>query len=123
MSRRKYSKKSLFLALTACLLLHPVLSGAAPEPLKTLGFDDMSCQAWKQSKEDAERRTLYITWIRGLLTGHNYARPSQQVSTISSGTIEMWVNRYCSDHPQGGFNEAALRLSDQYSGRNAAITK
>lgn len=105
------------------LLLALSLSTAQAEPLKTLGFDDMSCQAWKQSKGDADQRGLYIAWIRGLLTGHNYARPSQQVSTISSGTIEQWVNNYCNEHSKEGFNDAALRLSDQYSGRNAAITK
>lgn len=122
MSYSKY-RKPLSLALAALALLALGPSPARAEPLKILGFDDMSCQAWKQSKNDTDQRAVYIVWIRGLLTGHNYARPSQQVSTISSGTIEQWVNRYCSDHPQSGFNEAALRLSDQYSGRNAAITK
>lgn len=122
MSYRKYwNPLSLALAALALLALGP--SPARAEPLKILGFDDMSCQAWKQSKNDTDQRAVYIVWIRGLLTGHNYARPSQQVSTISGGTIEQWVNRYCNDHPQSGFNEAALRLSDQYSGRNAAITK
>lgn len=122
MSDRKYWNP-LSISLAALTLLALGLSSARAEPLKVLGFDDMSCQVWKQSKGDTDQRALYIAWIRGLLTGHNYARPSQQVSTISSGTIEQWVNRYCSDHPQSGFNEAALRLSDQYSGRNAAITK
>jgi len=122
MSYREY-RKPFFISLAALALATLGLSSAQAEPLKTLGFDDMSGQTWKQSKDDSDRRTLYITWIRGLLTGHNYARPDQQVSTISSGTIEQWVNRYCNDHPQSGFNEAALRLSDQYSGRKSAITK
>jgi hypothetical protein len=89
------------------LLLALGLSSAQAEPLKTLGFDDMSCQAWKQSKGDVDQRGLYIVWIRGLLTGHNYARPSQQVSTISSGTIEQWVSNYCNEHSKEGFNYAA----------------
>ncbi|MDP3539616.1 MAG: hypothetical protein Q8S26_13040 [Azonexus sp.] len=115
-----HKKQLKFLVILLATLSLPY---AQAEPLKTLGFDDMSCQAWKQSKGDADQRGPYIAWIRGLLTGHNYARPSQQVSTISSGTIEQWINRYCTDHPQSGFDEAALRLSDQFSGRNAAITK
>lgn len=113
------------LAATPAVLVL-ILSCAFPAsatPLNTLGFDDMSCRAWVQSREDAERRALYIGWIRGLLTGHNYARPAQQISTISSGTVEQFVNRYCSDNPQGGFDDAALRLSDRFSGRNAPITK
>lgn len=96
---------------------------ASAAALNVLGFDDMSCQAWKQSKDEPDQRALYIAWMRGLLTGHNYARPGQQVSTISSGTIEQFVNRYCSEKPQGSFSDAILRLSDQFSGRNAPIAK
>lgn len=122
MSYRKY-RNPLSIALAVLALFVLGLSSARAEPLKTLGFDDMSCQTWKQSKDDTDQRALYIAWIRGLLTGHNYARPSQQVSTISSGTVEQWVNRYCNDNPASSFSDAALRLSDQYSGRKSAITK
>ncbi|MEF8698789.1 MAG: hypothetical protein V5B32_11500 [Candidatus Accumulibacter sp. UW26] len=98
-------------------------TAGAAVPLKLVGFDDMSCRSWSASRTDAEQRALYVAWIRGVLTGHNYANPSQQVSAISSGTVEQYVNRYCSERPQGQFSDAALRLSDQFSGRNAAITK
>jgi len=96
---------------------------AAALPVKILGFDDMSCRAWAASKDDAEQRALYVAWVRGVLTGHNYANPSQQVSTISSGTVEQHVQRYCTERPQGQFSDAAFRLSDQFSGRNAPLTK
>ncbi|MFA7293340.1 MAG: hypothetical protein WC023_13975 [Rhodocyclaceae bacterium] len=99
------------------------MASSAAVPLKIVGFDDMSCQAWGQSKNDSEQRTAYLTWMRGVLTGHNYARPSQQVSAISSGTIEQHVNRYCHENPTGRFDDATFRLSDKFSGRNAAITK
>ena len=99
------------------------LPTVAQTPLKILGFDDMSCQAWTLSKDNVEQRALYLSWMRGLLTGHNYARPSQQVSTISNGTIDQYVSRYCREHPQGRFDDAVFRLSDQFSGRNSAITK
>lgn len=110
-------------ALLTTLLLALNFPASAQSSLKTLGFDDMSCDAWKQSKGDEAQRTLYITWIRGLLTGHNYAHPGEQVSTISSGTIEQWIERYCKDNPKDGFNDGALRLSDQFSGRRKPITK
>mgnify|MGYP001231009778 CR=1 FL=1 len=121
MSRSNLKAFAISLITVALVALGQTTAHA--EPLKTLGFDDMSCQVWKQSKSDTDQHTQYIVWMRGVLTGHNYARPGQQVSTISSGTIEQWVNRYCNDHPQSGFDEAVLRLSDQYSGRNAPITK
>jgi hypothetical protein len=92
-------------------------------PVKTVGFDDMSCRAWISSKDDAQERKLYVGWIRGVLTGHNYAHQSQQVSIVSSGTVENFVDRYCAEKPQGDFGEAALRMSDKFSGRNQAITK
>ncbi|EXI67889.1 MAG: hypothetical protein AW08_01493 [Candidatus Accumulibacter adjunctus] len=92
-------------------------------PLKIVGFDDMSCRAWVASRNDAEQRAVYVAWIRGVLTGHNYANPGQQVSAISSNTVEQHVDRHCSEKPQGSFSDAALRLSDRLSGRNAPITK
>lgn len=88
-----------------------------------LGFEDMSCAAWSQSKDDQDQRAAYVNWIRGFLTGHNYALPKQQVSTISSGTVENHINRYCMSNPKGTFSDGAMRLSDQFSGRNQPIRK
>ncbi len=102
------------------LLIAPA---SAAIPRKILGFDDMSCRTWSASKNDLEQRQLFITWIRGVLSGHNYANPSQQVSAISSATVEQFVNRFCTEKPQAQFSDAAFRLSDQFSGRNSPITK
>lgn len=112
-------------SLSACFLASALLCSftASAAPLKVVGFDDMSCRAWISSKDDAEQRKLYVAWIRGVLTGHNYANQRQQVSAISSSTVENFVNRYCREKPQGDFGDAALRLSDNFSGRNEAITK
>ena len=98
-------------------------SVAAATPLKILGFDDMSCRAWINSRDDAEQRKAYLAWIRGVLTGHNYANPGQQVSAMSTATVENFVDRYCAEKPAGDFGEAALRMSDRFSGRNAPISK
>ena len=110
---------------TTSLLLAAIAAtnDGAAVPLKIVGFDDMSCRAWSASKTDAEQRALYVSWVRGVLTGHNDANQSQQVSAISSGTVEQYVNRYCTEKPLGNFSDAAFRLSDQFSGRNTAITK
>ncbi|MFT3848663.1 MAG: hypothetical protein QM739_08260 [Propionivibrio sp.] len=96
---------------------------AAAAPLKIVGFDDMSCRAWVQSKNDTEVRNSYLAWIRGVLTGHNYANQSQQVSAVSAGTVQNFVDRYCAEKPLGDFGSAALRMADTFSGRNQAITK
>ena len=114
-------KKCLRSALVALSMLSVAVAAAAP--LKLIGFADMSCRTWIASKDDAEQRAQYVAWVRGVLTGHNYANRSQQVSDISSGTVENHVSRYCSQNSKGSFSDAALRMSDQFSGRNAAITK
>ncbi len=111
----------LTVAILTCAFACTVVS-AAP-PLKTLGFDDMSCHAWSESKGDAEVRASYVAWVRGFLSGHNYARQSEQISEVSSGTVEMYVTRFCNEKPREDFTTAAQRMSDQYSGRNAPITK
>lgn len=98
-------------------------SPAMAGELNVLGFDDMSCSAWSKSKDDPDLRKSYVAWVRGVLTGHNYAQQSQQVATLSSGTIELNVNRYCSKNPNGLFSDAALRMSDEFSGRNQPIRK
>lgn len=111
-------------ALTCgALLLAACLPATAAPPLKLLGLEDMSCKAWQQSRDDTEQRGRYVAWLRGFLSGHNYARPSQQVADISSGTVAQFVDRYCSEKPLGQVSDAVQRLSDQYSGRNEAISK
>lgn len=109
--------------LIALLCAGLMFGSAQAVPVNMLGFDDMSCAAWVAAKGDADQRAIYLTWMRGVLTGHNYAQPSQQVSTISSGTIEMFVNTYCASNPKGQFSDAVFRLSDQFSGRNQPIKK
>lgn len=109
---------------TIAVLCTIALSGPSTAAgLNVLGFDDMSCAAWTKSKDDPDLRASYIVWVRGFLTGHNYAAPSQQVSTISSGTVEMKVEQYCKRTPGGLFSDAAMRLSDELSGRNQPIRK
>ena len=110
------SKKKLLLSCVALLSAVVATGAATAAPVITVGLDDMSCQAWSQSRNDPEQRKLYLAWIRGVLTGHNYANQKQQVSAMSSGTVENFVDRYCVQNPQGAFSDAALRMSDRFSG-------
>ncbi len=110
---------SLIVALGFVLLA----GWAQAAPLNILGVDDLSCAGWSKSKENPDQRNLYVVWMRGVLTGHNYAMQSQQVSSISSGTIESYVNGYCARNPNGLISDAVFRLSDDFSGRNQPIRK
>jgi hypothetical protein len=111
--------KSLLFLLLALF----ITSAAMAAQVKFVGLDDMSCRNWIRSKEDSDQRKIQLAWVRGVLTGHNYANQKQQVSNISNGTVENFVDRYCSDNPQGEFSDAALRMSDKFSGRNEALAK
>jgi len=112
------------LSLLVVALAAGLFAGSLPAaPLNILGVDDLSCSAWNKSKENPEQRNIYIVWMRGVLTGHNYALQNQQVSSISSGTIESYVNGYCARSPNGLFSDAVFRLSDEFSGRNQPIRK
>jgi len=114
-----HAAKSVWLVVAALACF-----GAAPATAQNvLGLDDMSCAAWGGAKGDPDLRAAQIAWLRGFLSGHNYALPKQQVATISSGTIENYINRHCASNPKSGFGEGAMRLSDQFSGRNQPIRK
>lgn len=114
----------------AQLAVRLVLSGgvlaagaACAAPVKLLLLDDMSCAAWARTAADPEQQQAYIDWVRGFLSGHNYAIQTRQVAVVSNGTIAQFVDRYCKTNPTGNVADAAMRMSDQYSGRNATITK
>ena len=109
----------------ACLLLAGALipiSAISAAPLRVLGMDDMSCAAWKK-KTDPELREPYIQWVRGFLSGHNYANQSNQVAAVSTNTVAMFIDRYCEEHASATVTDAAMRMSDQYSGRKSPITR
>jgi hypothetical protein len=111
--------------LFACLLLPAALfsvSHTSAATVRLLGLDEMSCAAWKKTN-DPELREPYIQWVRGFLSGHNYANQSKQVAEVSSATVAMFVDRYCAEHSGSTVAEAAMRMSDQYSGRNAPINR
>lgn len=114
-----HSKRFVCLLLAGALFATSRLSAA---PVRVLGLDDMSCAAWKV-KTDPELREPYVQWVRGFLSGHNYANQSRQVAEVSRGTVANFVDRYCEEHARATVTEAAMRMSDQYSGRNSPITR
>jgi len=113
------TKSIIYLLLASTAL---PISPATATPLKLLGLDDMSCAAWKK-QTDPELREPYIQWVRGFLSGHNYANQSKQVGEVSKGTVVLFVDRYCAENSKASVGDAAMRMSDRYSGRNVPITR
>jgi len=116
------NSKYLLVCLWLCGAMLPVSEVFAAAPFKLLGLDDMSCAAWKKHS-DPETRELYVQWARGFLSGHNYAHRSRQVTDVSKATVALFIDRFCSEHASATVDEAAMRMSDQYSGRNAPIAR
>jgi len=108
-----------FIGVLACFV---VLDGLASPP-KLLALEDMSCQAWLATKGNGEERRVYTAWARGFLSGHNYANQRQQVTDVSNGTIEGYADRFCRENSKLNFGDALYRMSDDYSGRGAPISR
>ena len=106
-------------------LMNPTTSWSqTPSPSsKVLGLADMSCAAWAKTKSDPDARAPYLDWARGFLSGHNYGQPGKSVSVMSNGTIAAYVDRHCAEKSVSSVDVALMRMSDQYSGRNAPITR
>lgn len=106
------------------LLLSGVAAAQSAAPtVKLLPLDDMTCSRWIKTKAEPELRQATLDWGRGFLSGHNYGQPNKQVSVVSNGTIAVFIDRHCADKPTSTVDVALMRMSDQYSGRNAPITR
>lgn len=115
------NKQAAGLLVSVMLALVPMTASASG--LKILAFDDNSCAAWRRTADDPDLRAAQVAWARGFLSGHNYANQKQQVTDVSAATVERNVEQYCRRNPDGLFIDAAYRMSDSMSGRNAPIRK
>lgn len=113
-------RKMMFRIVALAVVMGPVQAQSQP---RLLGFDDNSCRAWVQSKDEPDVRREYVSWARGFLSGHNYANQRQQVSEVSRSTVEMFIDRFCREKPTAQFTEAVYRMSDQYAGRSGPISR
>jgi hypothetical protein len=83
------------------------------------GFDKMSCNDWLSSDGVDDVRALYIAWIRGIVTGYNFANPDNQVALghmPGDFTLGLFVDSYCRSHRSSTFAGAAFDLIDQKRG-------
>lgn len=111
-----------FAAIVSLIVANAMLPACAA-PVHTISFQDSSCGQWAASSNEAMTRQVYVFWIRGFLSGHNYANQSQQTKSVTNETIALFVDKFCRDNPLMSFEGAAFRLSDELSGRNHPISK
>jgi len=89
------------------------------------GFDKMSCGDWRASRYDSTVRGQYVAWMRGIVTGYNYANPEEQVAALQmpdDAALAFYVDGYCRDRPLTPFVGAAFALIDELRGKAPQIT-
>jgi hypothetical protein len=94
----------------------PAASPAQGQQINIFSFEDASCNAWVKSSSNKMLRAQYEFWIRGFISGHNYASPSRQVEIGSfpgSEALYKYLDQYCHDNPSSSFIGGAIALVDQ----------
>ena len=103
--------------MLAALALVPVIASAQSQQINILVFPDSSCAAWSKSADNKLIRAHFESWIRGFVSGHNYANPARQVQTgkIPGGEqLYEYLDRYCVENPNSSFVGGAIRLVEQF---------
>jgi hypothetical protein len=100
--------------IAAVLLLPATVSIAQEKAFVAIhGFDKMSCDDWFGSEGSPDVRQQYIGWIRGVVTGYNYANPRDQVFAGRMPTdfgLAIFVDNYCHSKRATSISGAAFAL-------------
>jgi hypothetical protein len=94
-------------------------------PIAVHGFDHMSCGDWRLSRTTGPVREQYIAWVRGIVTGYNYANPDSQITAgrmPDDGALALYIDGYCRDRPMTPFVGAAFALIDELHGKEPTPT-
>lgn len=96
---------------------HPSFSDSSNRPFNVIGFNDMSCGAWTSSAGKNDR-DVYLFWIRGFVSGFNYAHPRKEISfqdMPNQETLALYVDKYCREKPLSPFIGASVELTKELS--------
>ena len=100
------------LALAAAAICTPA---RAQQPQIFWG-EDASCAAWSKTANNKAMRAYYEFWVRGFVSGHNFASPRRQVviGDLPGGEeLYDYIDRYCAQNPKSPFVGAAIGLTEQ----------
>jgi hypothetical protein len=84
-----------------------------PPDVNVFSFADTSCAEWARSKGDRSLRTIYGVWFRGFVSGYNFGNSANQVALDKMpdpASVELYVDKYCSENPKLPFIAAAILL-------------
>lgn len=94
----------------------PVIAAAQTKQVNIFTFEDASCSAWSKTGGNKLLRAQYEFWIRGFVSGHNYANPSHQVKVgelPGSDALFQYLDQYCRENPKLSYVGGAIMLVDQ----------
>ena len=104
--------------MIAALALTAATTGAPlhAQDVNIFWGEDASCTAWAKTAGNKQLRAYYEFWIRGFVSGHNFASPSRQVGVgelPGSDALYDYIERYCAQNPKSSFVGAAIALTEQ----------
>ncbi len=105
--------KALLGAAALLALSLPAPGAAQGQQVNIFTFEDASCNAWTKSGSNKLLRAQYEFWVRGFVSGHNYANVSRQVKIgvfPGSDALYQYLDQYCRDNPSLSFVGGAIRL-------------
>ena len=97
--------------LLAALL--PAAASGQEHQINIFWGEDASCASWMKSGGNKLIRAQYEFWVRGFVSGHNFANPPRQVKVGAfpeSDALYQYLDQYCRDNPQSSFIGGAIQL-------------
>jgi hypothetical protein len=89
------------------------IGARAQAPIALMSFQDASCGAWIESAGNEADRAQYRYWVRGFVSGHNFANPEHQVRLQrmpDNEALTLYIDKFCGDTPLLPFTSAAFQL-------------
>ena len=103
-------------ALFVCLMGGSVHA----QPLIIFSYEEMSCGAWAKSAQGHETvRAQYDAWVRGFISGSNWATPNHQIPFQGkdfSATISLYIDKYCRENPLKDMVGGTMELVEELVG-------
>jgi len=101
--------KSILLIAVAVLSI----GAQAQTAIAVMGFQEDSCEAWMESIDNERDRAQYRYWVRGFVSGHNFANPAHQVRLQrmpDNEALTLYLDKFCTENPVLPLTTAAFRL-------------
>jgi hypothetical protein len=113
--------KQLLCLFCLCIIASSAVCAEENAVVAIHGFDKMSCEDWLSSDGNDDVRGQYVAWIRGIVTGYNFANPDNQVALgrmPGDFTLGLYVSSYCRNHKSTTIAGAAFELIAQKRGNS-----